>query len=54
MTSNGFGSLDKILRALSREDLLDFGDGKRIKKMKVAYWDITKNAPDMMTMIPKI
>lgn len=54
MTSNGFGSLDKILRALSREDLLDFGDGKKIKKMKVAYWDTTKNAPDMMTMIPKI
>ena len=54
ITSNSLGSLDKILNALSREDLLDFGDGKKIKKMRVGYWDVSKNAPDMLSLIPKI
>ena len=54
MTSADLGSLNKILNVYKREDLLDFGDGKRIKKMKVAVWNITKNAPEASTMIPKI
>lgn len=54
MTSADLGSLNKILNVYKREDLLDFGDGKRIKKMKVAVWSITKNAPEASTMIPKI
>ena len=54
MTSADLGSLNKILNVYRRDDLLDFGDGKRIKKMKVAVWNITKNAPESSTMIPKI
>ncbi len=54
MTSADFGTLNKILNVYKREDLLDFGDGKRIKKMKVAVWSITKNSPEASTMIPKI
>ena len=54
MSSLGFGSLNKLLTAFKREDLLDFGNGKKIKKMIVAKWDIRKNAPDIMSMIPKI
>lgn len=54
MSSLGFGSLNKLLNAFKREDLLDFGNGKKIKKMIVAKWDIRKNAPDIMSMIPKI
>lgn len=54
MTPNSLGSLNKILGVLKREDLLDFGNGKRIKKMKVAKWDIKSGRPDMSTMIPKI
>lgn len=54
MTSADLGTLNKILNVYKREDLLDFGDGKRIKKMKVAVWSITKNAPEASTMIPKI
>lgn len=54
MTSADLGSLNKILNVYKREDLLDFGDGKHIKKMKVAVWNITKNAPDSSSMIPKI
>lgn len=54
MSSLGFGSLNKLLNAFRREDLLDFGNGKIIKKMKVAKWDIRTNAPDMMSMVPKI
>ena len=54
MTSADLGSLNKILNVYKREDLLDFGDGKRIKKMRVAVWNIIKNAPDSSTMIPKL
>ena len=36
LTSADLGSLNKILNIYKREDLLDFGDGKRIKKMKIA------------------
>lgn len=54
MSSLGLGSLNKLLNAFRREDLLDFGNGKKIKKMKVAKWDISTNAPDMMSMVPKI
>ncbi len=54
MSSLGLGSLNKLLNAFRREDLLEFGDGKKIKKMKIAKWDIRTNAPDMVSMIPKI
>ena len=54
MSSLGLGSLNKLLNAFRREDLLDFGNGKKIKKMKVAKWNIRTNAPDMMSMVPKI
>ncbi len=48
------GSLNKLLNVYKREDLLDFGDGKRIKKMKIAIWNINTNSPDASTMVPKI
>lgn len=54
MSSSGIGSLNKLLNAFRREDLLDFGDGRKIKKMRIAKWDIRTNAPDMMTIVPKI
>lgn len=54
MSSSGIGSLNKLLNAFKREDLLDFGNGKVIKKMKIAKWNIVTNAPDVLNMIPKI
>ncbi len=54
LTSADLGSLNKILNVYKREDLLDFGDGKKIKKMKIAVWNLDKNAPDAATLIPKI
>ena len=53
-TSADFGGMNKIFNVYKREDLLDFGDGKRIKKMKIAVWNIKSNSPDFSTMIPKI
>ncbi len=53
-SSAGLGSLNKLLKVFRREDLLDFGDGNKVKKMQVAKWDIRTNAPDMMSMFPKI
>ena len=53
LSSNGLGSLNKILNNLSRTDLLDFGDGKQIKKMHVGKWDTSKNSIDYKDFIPK-
>lgn len=52
LSSAGMGSLDKILKNLNRIDLLNFGDGKKIKNMKVAKWSLTQNSIDYTTMIP--
>jgi hypothetical protein len=54
LTSADFGSLRKLLISFKREDLLDFGDGKRIKKMRVGKWDVSKNAPELSSLIPKM
>lgn len=53
-SSAGLGSLGKVLKNLNRDDLLDYGTGKRIKKIKVARWDITKDGIDNNSIIPKI
>lgn len=54
LSSAGLGSLNKLLNAFRREDLLDFGDGTKIKKMRVGKWDIIKNNVDYNSLIPKI
>lgn len=54
LSSAGLGSLNKLLNAFRREDLLDFGDGKKIKKMRVGKWDIVKNIVDYNSFFPKI
>lgn len=54
MTSTDMGSLNKVLNVFNREDLLDYGDGKLIKKMQIAVWNIKSNSPNLETMIPKI
>lgn len=53
-SSAGLGSLNKLINSFRREDLLDFGNGKKIKKMKIALWDVTKNTVDLSSMVPKI
>lgn len=53
LSSAGLGSLSKILTNLGRTDLLDFGDGETIKKMKVGKWDVDRGAIDYFTLIPK-
>lgn len=54
LSSEGLGSLNKLINSFRREDLLDFGDGKVIKKMKVGRWDISTNCVDYNSLIPKI
>ncbi len=54
LSSGGLGSLKKVLNNLNREDLLDYGNGKKIKKIRVARWDITKNGIDNHSIVPKI
>ena len=49
----GLGSLNKVLNNLSRQALLDFGDARRIRKMRVGTWDVTRHAVDPLTLIPK-
>lgn len=52
-TSSTLGSLDKILNVFKRDDLLDFGEGKVVKKIKVATWNIGAGLPNYDSMIPK-
>lgn len=54
LTSSELGSLNKLLNSFKREDLLDFGDGKHIKKMRIAIWNMKTSTPDFSTMIPKL
>lgn len=54
LTSADLGSLNKLINSFHREDLLDFGDKKKIKKMRVGRWDIQKNTIDFQTLVPKI
>ena len=53
-SSVGLGSLNKLVNSFRREDLLDFGEGKKIKKMKLAKWDVSKNTVDLHSLVPKI
>lgn len=54
LSSANLGSLNKILKNLNREDLLDFGNNKIIKKMYVGKWDVMRNTIDNNSLIPKI
>ena len=54
LSSYGLGSLNKILKNFGRNDLLDFGDGKQIKKMQVGKWDISTKSLDFKTLVPKM
>lgn len=54
LTSENLGALQKLLLGFNREDLLDFGDGKKIKKMKVGIWNVKKDMPDFESIVPKI
>lgn len=54
LTSADLGSLRKLLIGFKREDLLDFGNGKKIKKMRVGKWDVSKNTLDLNSLIPKM
>ena len=54
LTSSDLGTLRKLLLGFNREDLLDFGNGKRIKKMRVGIWNVKKRIPDFSSIVPKI
>ena len=54
LSSVGLGSLNKILNNLRRTDLLDFGNGKIIKKMVIGKWDISGKIVDFKTLVPKL
>lgn len=54
LSSGGLGSLKKVLNNLNREDLLDYGNGKKIKKIRAAKWDITKDGIDNHSIVPKL
>ena len=54
LTSGNLGSLNKVLINLNREDLLDFGSGKRIKKIIVGQWDFARKTINHNSVVPKI
>lgn len=54
LSSADLGSLNKLLNAFRREDLLDFGNGKKIKKMRVGKWDVSRNGIDFNSLVPRL
>ncbi len=54
LTSADLGSLKKIVGGFKREDLLDFGNGKIMKKMIIGKWSVTRNTPDLTSFLPKL
>ena len=54
LSSMGLGSLSKIFNNLQRIDLLNYGDGKLIRAMRVAKWDLNRCSIDPLTMVPKL
>lgn len=54
LTSADLGSLNKLINSFNREDLLDFGDGKKLKKMRIGVWNIISNSPELNTLVPKL
>ena len=54
LSSDGLGSLTKVINNLRREDLLDFGSGRKIKKIRIAKWDLLRHTIDNHSMTPKI
>lgn len=53
LSSDGLGSLDKIMNNLKRTDLLEFGSKKTFKNMKICKWSIDSKSPDFKYLIPK-
>lgn len=54
LSAADLGSLNKLLNVFRREDLLDFGEGKKIKKMRVGKWDMIKNTVNFNSLVPKL
>lgn len=53
LTTETFGQLKKPLLDFNRMDMLDFGDGRKIKQMHVGIWNVSTNSVDFQTLIPK-
>lgn len=54
LSSHGLGSLNKVLNNMGREDILSYGQGKQIKMIKVAKWDVMRETIDQHSLVPKI
>lgn len=54
LSSAGMGGLNKVFKILHREDLLDYGSGRIIKKIRIAKWDIIRNTIDNHSIIPSL
>ncbi len=54
-TSATLGSLEKLINVYKREDLLVFGNNKKmIKRMKIGMWDTVLNCPIQDSIRPRM
>ncbi len=53
LSSSDLGSLNKLMNVYNREDLLNFGDGKIIKKMKIGIWNTKTILQNITLCFPK-
>lgn len=54
LSSVSLGSISKVLKNLGREDLLEFGDNKKLKRIKIAKWDVIRKTVDHHSIVPQI
>lgn len=54
LSSHSLGGLNKLLNTLHREDLLDYGEKKEIRKIKVGLWDVDRGSVNYSSLVPKI
>lgn len=53
MTPKGFGAVGAVINVLNRLELIRFGNGKKIKEIKMVQWNIAAKSPNWHTLIPK-
>lgn len=53
-SSGGLGTLSKVLINLGREDLLDYGTTRALRKIHVAEWDVLRKNINYSSIVPSL
>ena len=45
LTPKGFGPVGTVITVFNRRELIQYGDGKKVKEIKIMKWDMTTKSP---------